>query len=181
MLDLTFKERAAILLNLIEGINDRRTLFEVANDETRVNKLKTNGKSFKTTSSNWFKSHKIQEGIKYYSNLIEEIKQKAVRDYISNSAGETEAGETERPGKIQNGVNFLNPDEFLRFANQQANEIKDEKERREYLKMIANLMNYKEGDQEQTDIQRFYTPVLCENCTIYNKCKNCKRPECNNI
>ena len=181
MLELTHKEQAAILLHLLEGVNDRCVLFEIANGETRANKLKANEKSFKSSVSGWYRSHKIQEGIKYFTNLLEDIKAKAVQDYISNSAGETEAGETERPGKIQNGVNFLNPDEFLRFANQQANEIKDEKERREYLKMIANLMNYKEGDQEQADIQRFYTPILCENCEIYNKCKGCKAAECNNI
>ena len=45
MLELTHKEQAAILLHLIEGVNDRGKLFEIANDEKRVNKLKTNEKS----------------------------------------------------------------------------------------------------------------------------------------
>ena len=173
MLDISYKEQAAILLHLIEGINDRRTLFEIANDETRVNKLRTNEKSFKTTSSNWFKSHKIQEGIKYFKNLLEEKKNKVVQEVL-NSSDDTAHREPAKAKPEPEKVNFLNPDEFLKFANSQANEITDEKERREYLKMIANLMNYKEGDQEQTDIQRFYTPVTCLDCAIYNKCKGCK-------
>ena len=177
MLELTHKEQAAILLHLIEGVNDRGKLFEIANEEKRVNKLKTNEKSFNSSVSYWFRSHKIQEGIKYYQNLLEQIKNKAVQDYL-NSSDCTVAREPEPKKQSRNDINFLNPEEFLQFANSQANEIQDEKERREYLKMIANLMNYKDTDAETIDIQRFYTPVICESCEIYNKCKGCKVAEC---
>lgn len=174
MLELNPKEIAAILLHLIERTPDRPTLFEIAEGENRANKLRAKENSLKVTATRWYKSHKIQEGIKYYANFLEEIKAKAVQDYINSSAGETETREPAKAKPEPEKVNFLNPDEFLKFANSQANEIQDEKERREYLKMIANLMNYKEGDQEQTDIQRFYTPVTCLDCAIYNKCKGCK-------
>ena len=177
MLELTHKEQAAILLHLIEGVNDRGKLFEIANEEKRVNKLKTNEKSFNSSVSYWFRSHKIQEGIKYYQNLLEQIKNKAVQDYL-NSSDCTVAREPESKKQSRNDINFLNPEEFLQFANSQANEIQDEKERREYLKMIANLMNYKEGDAEQTDIQRFYTPVICSECVIYQKCSRCNSETC---
>ena len=177
MLELTPKEQAAILLHLIEGVNDRGKLFEIANDEKRVNKLKTNEKSFNSSVSYWFRSHKIQEGIKYYQNLLEEKKNKVIQAYL-NSSDCTVSRDLEPKKQSRNDINFLNPEEFLQFANSQANEITDEKERREYLKMIANLMNYKEGDQEQTDIQRFYTPVICSDCSIYQKCKRCTLDTC---
>ena len=31
---------------------------------------------------------------------------------------------------------------------------------------------------ENNEIQRFYTPITCEKCTIYNKCKDCKLSKC---
>ena len=181
MIDLNERERAAILLYIIDGVTDRPELFRIAEGEGRFNKLKDNRNSLKSTACKWFNSHKIQTGIEYYNTILTNRKNKIIQEYEDKRAAETEGTKQDKTNQDANGVNFLNPDEFLKFANQQANEIKDEKERREYLKMIANLMNYKEGDQEQTDIQRFYTPVLCENCAIYNKCKGCKVAECNNI
>ena len=180
MLELTQKERAAILLHLIDGVNDRCTLFEIANGETRANKLKTNKKNFNASASSWYRSDKIQEGIKHYIYLLEEKKNKLIQEY-KNSIDCTVATETEPKKQSRNDINFLNPEEFLQFANSQANEIQDEKERREYLKMIANLMNYKEGDAEQTDIQRFYTPVICSECVIYQKCSRCNPETCKKI
>ena len=177
MLELTEKEKAAILLYLIEGTTERAILYEISEGENKANKLRPNRNSFSVTCSKWFRSHRIQAGIEYYTNLLDQIKNKAVQDYV-NSSGDTEGTTREQKKVNSNDVNFLNPDEFMKFANERANEITDEKERREYLKMIANLMNYKESDQEQTDIQRFYTPVLCESCEIYNKCKNCRVSEC---
>lgn len=174
---LNDKERAALLYHVFTGCKDRAVLFEIAEGENRLNRLKDSSKA--QTFSNWFNSKKIQEGIKRITYEIEEVK----RQYAESvrPVRETEAREGDGTNKLQSTVNFLNPEEFLDFANKQANEITDEKERREYLKMISNLMNYKDQDGEQIDVQRFYTPVLCENCEIYNKCKGCKVAECNNI
>lgn len=171
---LTDLERAAIALHLIAGENNRLILYTIAVGAEHVKKLKES--SLKVMYNNWFNSHKIQNGIRYYSGLLNDREARAVEKFKRELETETTKGNGSSFKSTD--VNFLNPDEFLKFANQQANEIKDEKERREYLKMIANLMNYKESDQEQTDIQRFYTPVLCENCEIYNKCKSCKLSEC---
>ena len=174
---LNEKEKAAILLHIFEDRTGRGILFEIAEGENRANRLRPNENSYKVTASKWFRSHKIQEGIKYYLNLLEEIKQKAIQDYI-NSLVEAEPGEGKKATQAKNAVNFLNPDEFLQFANDQANEITDEKERREYLKMIANLMNYKDSDAESIDIQRFYTPIICQECEIYKKCSRCNLETC---
>ena len=171
---LNDKEKAAILYHVFTGCKDRAILFEIAEGENRLNKLKDSSKT--QTFYNWYNSQKIQDGIKEITYQVEKIKKEYADKVIQDRETETREGQQKRLNK--ENVNFLNPEEFLKFANDQANEIQDEKERREYLKMIANLMNYKESDQEQTDIQRFYTPVLCESCEIYNRCKNCKMPEC---
>lgn len=174
MKPLTHQEKAAIYLHLCEGVADRCILYAVAVGTEKANKLTES--SLKTMASNWFKSHRVQSFLKEAKQTREreenEIKEK------ERTRVETEASQAEREKANPDAVNFLNPEEFLKFANQQANEIKDEKERREYLKMIANLMNYKEADQETNEIQRFYTPILCESCEIYRKCSNCSGAGC---
>ena len=181
MKGVTEQEKASLYYQVLERCDDWRKIYSIAIGAERFNALGESAKQ--TNTSRWKLSERIQttkaEIERNLKALIDEERQKAIEEY--KRAGETEPREGKGKKTKSEAVDFLNPDEFLKFANQQANEIKDEKERREYLKMIANLMNYKEGDQEQTDIQRFYTPVLCENCVIYNKCKSCKRQECNNI
>ena len=117
----------------------------------------------------------------YFHAKTQEIKQNAILEAQQVETKPRQEEQTKPVAPAQNAVNFLNPDEFLQFANSQANEITDEKERREYLKMIANLLNYKESDNAETEIQRFYTPVCCSECEIYNKCKACNLPECPNV
>lgn len=177
MENLTEQQKAAILYHVFAGCKDKDILFRIAEGDERYNRLKDSSK--RQTVYLWYNSEKIQNGIKEITYQIErqkkEIEEKIKQNLLSCK---TEAGEGQQKKLNKESVNFLNPDEFLKFANDQANEIQDEKERREYLKMIANLMNYKEGDQEQTDIQRFYTPVICSDCSIYQKCRSCKTDTC---
>lgn len=172
MKHLTPAEQAAIYLHIYGPFEDRKELYKIAVGENQYNKLKES--SLKPSVSRWYNSQRIQEGIKAIEyekrRREEEIKQEARRSQ------ETEPNEPTKAQTIEGNVNFLNPDEFLKFASQKANEIQDEKDRREYLKMIANLMNYKDSDREETEIQRFYTPVNCQECEIYKRCSCC--PSC---
>ena len=67
-------------------------------------------------------------------------------------------------------TDYTNLDEFLAAANRMANTLEDEKDKQFYLKTIADLMRFKEGSQDKNqDIQRFYTPLLCRECPLYQK------------
>lgn len=178
MKGVTEQEKASLYYQVIERCNDWRKIYAIAIGKDKFNALSENAKQSNT--SRWKLSERIQatraEIERNLKALIDEERQKAIEEY--KASGETATTEKKKEKAKTQSVDFLNPDEFLKFANQQANEIQDEKERREYLKMIANLMNYKDTDAEQVDIQRFYTPVVCESCEIYNKCKGCKVSEC---
>lgn len=175
--NLTIPEKAAIYLHVIENYDNWHELYKVVIGEYKYNLLAE--KSRNRYVSTWKNSEKVKRGIDEIKYQLKVKEQRILENATAKAQPvETEPTKREEPKASPTAVNFLNPDEFLQFANSQANEIQDEKERREYLKMIANLMNYKESDNTEIEIQRFYTPMICENCEIYNKCKNCNITEC---
>jgi hypothetical protein len=168
-------ERAAIALHVYTGCNDRKTLFKIAVGEIRYNKLKDT--SLNTTVSNWYNSHKIQTAIKEFRIIQEQKENERLAEHLKEL--ETESDKSDFKKIESQDINFLDPEQFLKHANEQANRIKDDKERRSWLEMIAKLMNYKEAnDQETTEIKRFYIMKTCENCEIYQKCKGCNLSNC---
>lgn len=175
MENLTELEKASICFHVFGGCKDRKILFTIAEGEKRANGLKES--SLKVTVNNWFNSHKIQEGINFYKAIQEHEKKKAIQDYINSLESET-ANRTK--GSDENRfINLLDRDTFLEEINRGANSAKDEKDKREYLKMISDNLRYKDSERdENNEIQRFYTPVTCENCEIYNKCKSCNIDKC---
>ena len=180
MTNLTPAEKAAIYLHILEGFDDWTELYKITIGAYKYNLLADNSK--KRYVSTWKNSEHVKRGIDEIKYQLK-VKEQRILENATKTAQpvETKPTNQEEPKQPTQTVNFLNPDEFLQFANSQANEITDEKERREYLKMIANLLNYKESDNAETEIQRFYTPLLCESCEIYNKCKGCTLLECPNV
>lgn len=175
MENLTELERAAIIFHIFGGCKDRKILFQIAEGENRVNRLNEN--SLKTICNTWFNSHKIQSGIKYFSTLKQDHETEIINKYIAGV--ETE---TKNPHEQKNNseyVNLLDRDIFLEEINRGANQAKDEKDKREYLKMISDNLRYKDSERdENNEIQRFYTPLTCENCEIYKRCKGCGVSNC---
>ena len=170
MENLTELERAAIIFHIFGGCKDRKILFQIAEGENRVNRLNEN--SLKTICNTWFNSHKIQSGIKYFSTLKQEHENEIINKYIEGLETETTNSKTRQTEN--NNTNFLDRDEFLQFLNSRANAITDDKLRNDILKMLSDNLRYKDTERdENNEIQRFYTPITCENCTIYQRCKGC--------
>lgn len=177
MENLNDLERAAICFHVFGGCNDKQILFKVAEGETRFNKLQNNKNSLNVTVSRWWNLHKIQEGIKQYK-AIKDQKEREQAELIKKSL-ETETTESANDPRFNEDINFLDLENFLTEANKQANKIKDEKERRAWLELIGKYMSFKDrNDNESTEIKRFYTPIECQKCEIYNKCKGCTLSEC---
>lgn len=173
--DLTHEQRAAIYYHIFAGCDDWAVLFQIAEGKTRYNKL--TDKSKRQTVSKYRRDPKILEAIqevKYYQKTQEEKKR---QETISSWITENENSETGE--RVNEKTNFLDRDEFLKFLNDRANKITDDKLRNDILKMLSDNLRYKDSDNNEVqEIQRFYTPMNCENCEIYNKCKGCKLSEC---
>lgn len=179
MEDITKSEKAALYFQILERCTDWKEVYKIAIGEDRYNALTDKTKI--TNTSRWKASHKIQKA-KEEIEMIFKAKQKEIEERAKegNSSGETEpTNRTTRNEVVEKTTNFLDRDEFLQFLNDRANEIQDDKLRNDILKMLSDNLRYKDSERdENNEIQRFYTPVNCENCEIYNKCKSCKVTEC---
>lgn len=181
MEDITKAEKAAIYYALIERCNDWQEVYKIAIGAERFNALTDKAKQ--SNASRWKTSHKIQKAREEIEAILI-AKEKAIKEKAIQEANN---GETEPPKGTTNKNNteqtdFLNRDEFLKFLNTRANEITDDKLRNDILKMLSDNMRYKESEKDDnTEIQRFYTPITCTDCEIYKKCKGCRLADCPQI
>ena len=122
-------------------------------------------------------TEQITRDLEAEKNKIEELaKKEIILEY--ESRGDTEGAPGTKKAENANVTNFLNLDEFLTYANKQANTIQDEKERRNWVELIGKYMNFKEKDEEATETKKYYIMKTCENCEIYQRCKDCNINNC---
>lgn len=178
MENLTQSEKAALYFQVLERCNDWKIIYRIAIGPDRFDKMQET--SQRVNSSKWKTSERIQQAHQEIRRNLQAAKEEIERNAVKRSRGfETEATEAENYLKRSDEINFLDPEEFLKHANQVANSCKDEKERRNWLGMIAKLMNYKDQNEgENTEIKRYYIMKTCETCEIYAKCRACPVEVC---
>lgn len=174
--ELTPRQQAAIYLHVFGNVKDRKILFEIAEGAERLNKLKDS--SVNMTLSKWYNSKLIQEGITAAKFWIHNHDQQQ-REIIKAEIMEAERAKKETEKSPKESVNFLDLDEFLNYACEQANAIKDEKERRAWVELIGKYKNFKEGENTEEDTQiRAYLPLSCEDCELKKRCERCNFNKC---
>lgn len=182
---LTDTERASLIYKVVTNSEDWRLLYQLAHGIDKYNSL--TDKTKQKAVSIWKNSIKIVEGLKsieYEYRRKEEEKREQITEEIKNQiqGAETEPTKGATKKAHTEETDFLNRDEFLKFLNTRANEITDDKLRNDILKMLSDNMRYKESEKdENNEIQRFYTPITCENCEIYKRCKGCNLSSCPNM
>lgn len=176
--ELTQAEKAAIYYHLVGKCDDWSQLYNIAKGEGTLEKMEKSSRP--SMVSRWKNADHIQTAIKEISFLLqrerEEFAERAVQAYKDNQENPTS-------GTTLAEVNFLDRDEFLSYLNKQANRIQDEKTRNETLKMISDNLRYKDMDKEKEEdeeVRRFYTPMVCHECPLYIRCQKCPLDECPN-
>ena len=169
MAKTTTKEEQIILyFQALTNSDDWETLYKMAHHHKDLNKLSTN--SLPAMVSKWKNSERIQEELKRIRFELMK-KEEEQKERILSSLEDLES-EDLKGMKKRGFVNLLDRDEFLKEINKGANQAKDEKDKREYLKMISDNLRYKDSDKEESnDIQRFYTPITCQDCPLYKNAK----------
>lgn len=178
MKSLSPSEKAALYFQVLESVQDWKIIYRIAIGEKHAKSLKDS--TIQANTSKWKESDRIQNAldeIKRYFYFKRQDLEKEIKESISNG----EAEPTNRTTETENNknTNFLDRDEFLQFLNDRANKITDDKLRNDILKMLSDNLRYKDSDNDQNnEIHRFYTPVTCEICPIYSKCKDCDGCKC---
>lgn len=174
MKDLTLLEESAVCFHVMGKCNDRTLLFKIACGEERFNRLKEKSKI--VTVNRWFNSVKIQDAIRFYKTIQERQNEEFKKNILLSL--ETEQKETEPTKPDESSINFLNLDQFLKYANEQANNITDDKEKRAWVEMIGKYMNFKESDEGETEQIKAYLPLQCYSCELKKRCERCKFEVC---
>lgn len=168
--ELTPQQQAAIYLHVFGGVKDRKILYAIAEGPEKLNRWKDT--SVNMSLSKWFNSKPIQDGITAAKFWIhqhdEEMKEKFKAELV-----EIEKSKRDTEEARKEPVNFLNLDEFLAFANEQANKINDEKERRSWVELIGKYKNFKDGESEEEQQIRAYLPLNCTDCELKKRCERC--------
>lgn len=169
MRNLTDSEKIAIHYAVLTSYDDWNVLYKVAIGEERYNKMTAKSKT--TSASKWKNSQEVQEELRT-RQYDEHKRREEERQKEEESRRETESPKRGEPSHVEQ-VNFLDRDDFLKFLNKRANAITDDKLRNDILKMLSDNMRYKESDKDsETEIQRFYTPLTCNNCPLYREKAN---------
>lgn len=164
--NISLREKAAIIYSIITGITDNVTFYTIAKgSDNYINKDSYSNMGSKLKSKDHIKQYYTEAQNIIDNYITSRIKQLQYNDNLDSSSNNNGLVDS---FTIKN-INFTNPTEFIQYLNDQANNIQDEKTKREYLKMLADLLRFKEtGNDPGNDIQRFYTPVTCKNCLLYN-------------
>jgi hypothetical protein len=168
--ELTPQQQAAIYLHVFGGVKDRKILYSIAEGPEKLNRWKET--SVNMSLSKWFNSKPIQDGITAAKFWIHQHDEQ-VKESLKAEIIEAERAKREGEKIPKEAVNFLNLDEFLAFANEQANKITDEKERRSWVELIGKYKNFKDGESEEEQQIRAYLPLNCTDCELKKRCEAC--------
>lgn len=130
--------------------------------------------NFFSSSVDAIKNFITREIEKEKTKLLDEIEQQA--NATGNDSG-TSGRLNETLSKIRrknSGIveNFTDRENLINALNKLANNAKDSREKIDTLKIIADLQRFKDlAKQEDNEIKRFYMPLRCSDCVLYQKAK----------
>ena len=162
---LTDRERAAVKLAVAYAITSTSTLYRLAYNGTEEQAKATDP----AVMTRWWKSKRIQTALEeesaHFAARIKAAQDKAVSDHISREHSRRE-GTAQTP---EGWVDYTDPANWQRELNRIANDPSlDDKQRFEAVKLLISSQKSQESDEaKNNDIQRFYTPLRCQDCPLY--------------
>lgn len=101
------------------------------------------------------------------------LKKLSVQYYIEDREAELfGSGKFKKSGDEENGNVLRSKDETLEELNELATQTTDAKLKAELLMKIADLQNWKKEQQTEEDQKiKYFVPLKCSNCKLYNTAK----------
>lgn len=139
--------------------------------------------NFFSSSVEAIKNFITREIEKEKTKLLDEIEQQAnatgydsgtLGDLPENSLGDRLNETLSKIRRKNSGIveNFTDRENLINALNKLANDAKDSREKIDTLKIIADLQRFKDlAKQEDNEIKRFYMPLRCSDCILYQKAK----------
>ena len=95
-------------------------------------------------------------------------------DFLKNSPGDRLNDTLSKIRRKNSGIDedFTERENLINALNELAINAKDSREKIDTLKIIADLQRFKDlAKQEDNEIKRFYMPLKCSDCVLYQKAK----------
>ena len=95
-------------------------------------------------------------------------------DFPGNNLGDRLNETLSKIRRKNSGIveDFTERENLIAALNNLANSAKDSREKIDTLKIIADLQRFKDlAKQEDNEIKRFYMPLKCSECVLYQKAK----------
>ena len=165
------REEAAVRYAIAYGITSKPEIYRIAYDgkEAEADGLA----SLASVASRWWASRKIQEFYQDEKVLWEARMKSVAKKAVSDLKGREGTGKASA-GKDDGLVDYSIPANQLRELNRIINDASlDEKTKIDALKTLIATQKGK-GDKDG-DIQRFYVPIKCHMCAVYEFVRLCNR------
>ena len=174
---ITEREKAAIYMHIFGGVNDWRLLYSISAQEPQ-DKV-TNSPNLQVYTSRWKNSEKIQ-------NFIQEVKQIQLEQAAKTRTRlieeiEREKAESEQPKQEQRKrdtkvIDYSDPENRKQLYNEVIRDAADDpKTRLDAAKVFEQIQRDDKQAAKDNQIQRFYTPITCKSCPLYEKAQARKK------
>ena len=177
-MDLTDRQKAVLTWAAAERIENWQAIYILSSDKP-VKSFE--GRYLVSQVSNWKRQDKVQSFYRLQvakfrageiSGPAETLQNKGDFDGVKDENEEIigEGGESPKNGlktAKKGKIDYLDRKQLLSELNRLANNLTDIKQRTDIIKIIADLAKMKESDAKSVDIRRFYLPLSCGSCELY--------------
>lgn len=168
--ELSQREKIVIEFLALSGSRSWRECYAMSRE-----KFIDPGDVHPVTLSKWKNSKIVQDyfnTVKYQEN---ERRKKEIETAVKEKTKSEERTQPTPSNKnvTSEQIDFTDRNQFIKYLNQAVNGLQDDKQKTDYLKMLSDLLRFKESETgQENEIQRFYTPLICQNCVLYKAAKD---------